>query len=566
MPRRTALLFLLTLVAGALTLGIAMRGSSRFSSDSFHYMLLADALAHGRGFVSGGSQHPDLTRAPLLPLLMAPLVWILGSPVRAGLAVVTLAAAALAIPLYFLCRGLFGQRAAYAALPLVGVSCVLGVSDRVLPTPLHLLGFLATPALLLRALRCGKPRAFLWVGLACGLTALARPEGLPLLALPLGWTALGWSPFPEGGPAPLPLRARLAAVGWIAAGALVCFGPYVAWTSWRLHRFAPLPSVQYVNDTRYVTDYFGLREMPGPFIPWEERAMVLLTEDGRERVLERYFATRTMPAVHAEETAPELATAGPEHPAHLRERLHRLMNIALHNLRLVPGRLRSAHLLPPVPILLGGVGLLALLIRPGGWRPLLLLGALFAIGFLPVLTNLEDRFLYPPFAAGLALAAHGWGEVDRRAASGLPALLRVAFHGLLLWSVAVWGLTHRMDETPKLDLEQAQRALARRAGPSLPPGPILAVRPHFPFWAGRPYAPLPILDPAGELAFARVQGARALVLQVPYDVKIRPALEALTADVPPPGFTRIDRQAIAGGGTLLLFRLGSPGEQEGRAP
>jgi hypothetical protein len=36
-------------------------------SDSFHYMLLGDALAHGRGFVSGGSQHPDLTRAPLLP-------------------------------------------------------------------------------------------------------------------------------------------------------------------------------------------------------------------------------------------------------------------------------------------------------------------------------------------------------------------------------------------------------------------------------------------------------------------------------------------------------------------
>jgi hypothetical protein len=75
-----------------------------------------------------------------------------------------------------------------------------------------------------------------------------------------------------------------------------------------------MPSVEYVNDTRYVTDYFGLREMPGPPIPWEERAMVLLTEDGRERVLERYFTTRTMPPVHAQETRPELATAGPEHP------------------------------------------------------------------------------------------------------------------------------------------------------------------------------------------------------------------------------------------------------------
>jgi len=70
MPRRTALLFLVTLVAGALTLSIALRHYSRFSSDSFHYMLLGDALAHGRGFASGGSQHPDLTRAPLLPLLI----------------------------------------------------------------------------------------------------------------------------------------------------------------------------------------------------------------------------------------------------------------------------------------------------------------------------------------------------------------------------------------------------------------------------------------------------------------------------------------------------------------
>jgi len=566
MPRRTALLFLLTLAAGALTLGIAMRGSSRFSSDSFHYMLLADALAHGRGFVSGGSQHPDVTRAPLLPLLMAPLVWILGSPVRAGLAVVTLAAAALAIPLSFLGRGLFGARAAYAALPLVGVSCVLGVADRVLPTPLHLLGFLAVPALLVHALRRGEPRSFLWVGLACGLTALARPEGLPLLAVPLAWTLLHLSPFLEGGMTPMPARARLAAAGWIAAGALVCYGPYVAWTSSRLHRFAPMPSVEYVNDTRYVTDYFGLREMPGPPIPWEERAMVLLTEDGRERVLERYFTTRTMPQVRATETRPELATAGPEHPPLLRDRVRRLLNIALHNLRLVPGRLRAAHLMPPVPILLGGVGLLALLTRRGGWRPLLLLGALFAFGFLPVLTNLEDRFLYPPFAAGLALAAHGWGEVDRRAASRLPALLRVAFHGLLLWSIAAWGLTHRMDETPKLDLEQAQRALARRGGRELPPGPILAVRPHFPFWAGRPFAPLPIVDPEGALAFARVRNARALVLQVPYDIKIRPALAALTAEVPPPGFTRIDRQPIGDGGTLLLFRLGSSSSKDGRAP
>ncbi|HEX5041533.1 MAG TPA: hypothetical protein VFV75_01440 [Candidatus Polarisedimenticolaceae bacterium] len=565
MPRRTALLFLLTLAAGAVTLGVAMRASARFSSDSFHYMLLGDALAHGRGFVSGGSQHPDLTRAPLLPLLLAPLIWVLGSPVRAGLLVVTVAAAGCAIPLYYLCRALFGTRAAHGALPLVGVSCVLGAADRVLPTPLHLLGFLATPAVLLWALARGRPRAFFWVGVAAGLTALARPEGLPLLALPLAVTLLGWSPFAEEGQARMAVRARLGAVGWIVTGTLLCYAPYVAWTSARLHRFAPLPSVEYVRDTRYVADRFGLREMV-PFIPWEERAMFLLTEDGRERVLERYFATGQMPAAREEGTEPELATAGPEHPGRRGDRVRRLVNIAVNNLRKTPAYLRTAHLLPPVPILLGVVGTGVLLFRRRGWRPLLFLAALFAIGLLPILTNLEERFLYAPFAAGLALAAHGWGEIDRGAASRLPPLLRAALHGALLLGVAAGGLTHRMSETPKLAPDQAQRALAERAARTLPPGPLMAVRPHIPFWAGRRYAPLPILDPAGVLAFARVHGVEALVFQVPYDVRIRPELQGLTGDLPPPGFTRLDREPIEGGGELLLFRLGWGGLQEGRTP
>jgi hypothetical protein len=496
---------------------------------------------------------------------MAPLIWVLGGPVRAGIVVVTLAAAALAIPLYFLCRPLFDARAAYAALPLAAMSCVLGAADRVLPTPLHLLGFLATPAVLLWALARRRPGAFVWVGVAGGLTILARPEGLPLLALPLGVTLLGWSPFPHEGPEPLPLRARLAAAGWIVAGTLLCYGPYVAWTSARLHRFAPLPSVEYVRDTRYLADRFGLRDM-SPFIPWEERAMFLLTEDERERVLERYFETRTMPPVRMEETRPELATAGPAHPGKPGDRVRRLMNIAVHNLRKTPAYLRTAHLLPPVPILLGIAGVGALLFRPGGWRPLLFLTALFGIGLLPIVTNLEERFLYPPFAAGLALAAHGWGEVDRRAASRFPPLLRVAVHGLLLLGVAAWGVTHRMSETPKLAPERAQRALGVRAGSMLPPGPIMAVRPHIPFWAGRPYAPLPILDVAGLLSFARVHDVHALVFQVPYDLRIRPELQPLTAAVPPPGFTRLDRQPIAGGGELLLFRLGWSGLPVGRAP
>jgi hypothetical protein len=245
----------------------------------------------------------------------------------------------------------------------------------------------------------------------------------------------------------------------------------------------------------------------------------------------------------------------------------RRIRIAVRNLRLVPSHLGQAHLLPPVPLLLGRVGVIACLPRRGGWRPLLITSALMGFGLLPVVTNMEDRFLYAPFAAGLVVAAAGWGEIDRRAGTRLPVLARIALHAALFWGVAASGMTHRMNESPKLDLELAQRTLAARALPSLPPGPILAVRPHFPFWAGRAYRPLPILGPGEVLAFARMQDAKALVLQVPYDVKNRPQLAALAQAAPPPGFTRIDRQPIAGGGELLLFRLGLSGRgASGRAP
>jgi hypothetical protein len=559
MPRRTALVLLLALLAGTLTAGIAHQGISRFSSDSFHYMLLGDALAHGRGFASGGSQHPDLTRAPLLPLMIAPLIWVLGDPVRAGIAAITLCAAALALPLFFLCRNLFGPRAGYAALPLASLSCVVGTADRVLPTGLHLLGLMATAALMVRSLKRGRPFDAFWVGVAGGLTALARPEGLPFLALPVGWTLLGPWPFAEGLPPARPLRTRLAVAAWIVAGAALCYGPYAGWASARLHRLALLPSLQYVNDTRYVSDRFGLRGMT-PFIPWEERALFLLTADGQERVLDLYFHTRRMPDARTSQTLPQAATAGPENPARTRNLVARRIQIARRNLRLVPSHLRGgAHLLPPLPLLLGLVGVIACLTRRGGWRPLLFTAALMGFGLLPVVTNLEDRFLYAPFAAGLVVAAAGWGEIDRRTSTRLPATARIALHAALLCGIAASGMTHRMTESPKLDLELAQRTLAARAQPSLPPGPILAVRPHFPFWAGRAYGPLPILGPEEVLAFARKHGVQALILQVPYDVKNRPQLAALAQAIPPPGFTRIDRQPIAGGGELLLFRLGLSG-------
>src|SRR5262245_66691023 len=101
--RRAAAVLVAAVVAGLAIRVAVQRSYTPLASDSVHYVLLARSLASGQGFVSGGSQHPDLSRSPLLPLLTAAAVRATGlDALAAGRLAVALTSALLVVPLFFL--------------------------------------------------------------------------------------------------------------------------------------------------------------------------------------------------------------------------------------------------------------------------------------------------------------------------------------------------------------------------------------------------------------------------------------------------------------------------------
>jgi len=99
-------------------------------------------------------------------------------------------------------------------------------------------------------------------------------------------------------------------------------------------------------------------------------------------------------------------------------------------------------------------------------------------------------------------------------------------------------------------LEQAAAALVEG-----PPGAILAVQPAVAYLAGRPFRLLPVAKPAAVLDYARAQGATQLILEGSRDLSVRPAMEVLTSDSPPPGYTLLHAMDDLRGGRVLIFSL-----------
>jgi hypothetical protein len=131
--------------------GFALRWSTArvetlMGSDACQYLLLAEGVASGRGFVSGGSEHPDVTRLPAFPLLLAPLGAATGDYEGAARFLVTLAGALLPLPLWWLARRSFGPDAAWLASLMGAFSCVHGAAGFLLPDPIALLLLLASAA------------------------------------------------------------------------------------------------------------------------------------------------------------------------------------------------------------------------------------------------------------------------------------------------------------------------------------------------------------------------------------------------------------------------------------
>ena len=565
--RRAGAAILLAVVAGLAVRLAVQRHYSPLASDSVHYVLLARALAAGEGFVSGGSQHPDLSRSPMLPLLGAAVSLASGlDALAAGRLAVALASALLVVPLFFLARRSFGPLAGLAALPLGALSCTMGTSIHVMPAAPYLLFVVGAVAAVATAGRRPRARWFAAAGALAGAAALTRTEGLIVAIAVAAWAGADavfrtrGRGVPAAGRAPR-LRTGLARTLMVAAGAVAVYAPYAIWASSRLGRPSPVPGMQYVSDMRDVCDRLSLREMDGPDLPWPERTTYVVSADRKRRVLETWFDTRVLlspAATFADAARTEAGVPAPETPTlgHLAARRVRIVGRSLRGL---PSALREGHYLPLVPVVLGIVGLVTALARRSRRRAVLLLTLMGAATLAPIVSHVEGRFFYAPFALGLALAAGGWGWIAARlvAAGGLAGvLLRAGVHVALAAAVAASGVRHTDGVVEPLAREAVHRAIAADVARIAGDGPVLAVQGNVPFWARRPYRAIPIGDPAVVFDYARAQGASCLVLEGDRDLERRPQLAPLARDPAPAGFVLELTRPAPQGGELRVFRLG----------
>lgn len=547
----------------AFAVGLAVRWAIEtpvyaLGSDHVQHLLLAKSLAAGEGFHSGGSQHPDLTRPPLIPVLTAGLSWLTGDVDTAAKILVLLASALVVVPLYVLARDTFGRRAGLAALPIGALSGLVATAG-LMTEPLFVLFGLSAAAATWSAVRRGRFAGLLAAGALSGACALARFEGLALVPPLALWAAVG-AGRPYRDPA---TRTRALFALALVGGALSVYGPYAAWVSVKLGRWEPAPGIQYLRDTRTVSDRLRLRDVEeGPHVEWFERSQYLVAADHRRRILETYFTEGTL-------LAPDPGMAGTDGPIDSEATPPRWIDLAkrraaitLRNLRDIPYNLHAAGLLPVVAVVLGAAGVTAALRTRRSRRALGYLASLAAVAFAPALSHVEARFLYLPFALGLVVSAGGWGWLARRLPlprGGAARVVRVAVHVGIALAIAYTGVRrHHMGHSGRFQVASFRKALAPVVARELPPGPILAVQMHVPFWAGRPYRPIPVGDIGVVLDYARSEGAAGLVFDDKNDLPRRPHLSVLMQDPPPDGLRLVLSRPLPEGGEVRVFALSDP--------
>jgi 4-amino-4-deoxy-L-arabinose transferase-like glycosyltransferase len=173
--------------------------------DRFFYHHVADLLADGDGYVDPFrlAQHdvvePTAGHPPLYPLVLA-AVSLAGGGYEAHRLIGCVIGAAAIVAIGLLGRRVGGDRAGLAAAAIAAVYPTFVAADgSLMAESLYGLGVALTLLAALAALDEPTPRRAAVLGVAVGLTALARAEGvllLPLLAIPLvrrprGWRALG---------------------------------------------------------------------------------------------------------------------------------------------------------------------------------------------------------------------------------------------------------------------------------------------------------------------------------------------------------------------------------------
>jgi 4-amino-4-deoxy-L-arabinose transferase-like glycosyltransferase len=549
--RLLAWVLLFTLVGFAVRVAVQQREWT-LATDSFQYMLLARSLAAGDGFLSGGGQHPDVSRAPLFPVLIAGATKLIGDVEAAANLVTALAGALVVIPLSLLAGDLFGRRAAYAAAPLGALSCVVAASARAMPTAPYALMCVAASLAAWRATKVSGLRWSAVAGSLAGLAALARTEGIVWPLALAGW--LVFAPGRTARPGPWRRVATFLAV------ATAFYLPFVVFASARLGRFAPFPGIEYLQDIRKVTDHFGLRDGGRSDVPWSERARFIMTKDHSRLLLDDYFEHGRFgepdPGQIGGGTAPEDGASPAGLPAIARRRAW----IFLENFTHVPRYLYWTHFLTPALVGLGAVGTIVSVRRREHRIGLAFAAFVLLVSLTPVLSHLEPRFFYPPYALGLLVAAAGasalssWGGAAR-----WRRALSVAVTALVVALLARDGWRHPTGAATEPARERPLKELAALVRGKVPPGRMLAVQPAFPYLVGRPYLALPLGSPEEVLTFARANDACSLVLEGARDLKRRPELGALLTDPPPAGFHLLSASEHPEGGTLRVFAVETVG-------
>jgi 4-amino-4-deoxy-L-arabinose transferase-like glycosyltransferase len=546
--RAAAVLLAIAVILGAGFRAVIQTWSPVHSSDTFQHLRVADSLLQGRGFTSLGAEHPDTSRMVVFPCLIALIAAITGNVEIAAHVVVVLGGALIVVPMFLLARSMFGPPAALATLPLGALGCVAGASSRLLVTSVYVTLIIGTIAMGWYAARRRTLPPWLVAGLCVGAVSLLRPEGI---AFPLVLSA--WAVLPPGRP------HRAARLGIVLAGSLLLYLPYVTWASARLGRFAPWPGIEYIHAERRVSDHLGLRDLGSP-VEWTMLARYMLTADHGARYLETYFQTGSFPEPDPDlfNAADGSASAVSSSPKSINweNLIRRRLFIVRGNLRRAPWHAVWGHFLPRAVVLLGVAGVVAATRSPRRRAAFVLL-ALMGIGSLaPLASHVEDRFFYAPFAIGIILAAAGWGDLAALAARWRwPRIVQLGVHALIAAAIVTSGVRHEGYRLPAIARAGLLHDEAVDLRDKLPPGPVMAVSQHFPYWAGRLYRPIPVASLEGVFDYARSQGARTLVLEADRDMEARPELAWLLAPNRP-AFLHVVRDVTRPhAGRLLVFEI-----------
>ena len=207
--RRLAAVVLLGLLVRSALLAQSLRTGGLDDLDK--YLPLARGLVEGRGFALDG--RPTAYRPPLYPLVLAPIVAVMGPRVDLGVAALHLVLGAATMALTWVAARRWGLAPGLSlfAVAVVAFDPVLVSQSRTVMTE-TLAAFLTAAAL--SALTLPGMAGVIVAGLAFGLGTLCRPSALPVA----GMTALAALVF---GPGNGRARVRRAVVLVVSAAALL---------------------------------------------------------------------------------------------------------------------------------------------------------------------------------------------------------------------------------------------------------------------------------------------------------------------------------------------------------